>query len=148
MIELRRMTDVSELMPWRKEVIANVFGVDADHALAEANRQYYQRHIAEDSHIAYVAIQNGTEVGCGAICLTDELPSPDNPSGRCAYLMNIYVRQAYRNKGVAHKIVCRLVEDARSRGCGKIYLEATDMAKSIYRSIGFKPMDNLMKYED
>ncbi len=29
--------------------------------------------------------------------IIEELPSPDNPSGKCAYLMNIYVREAFRN---------------------------------------------------
>lgn len=147
MIELRKVTDIDELMMWRKEVIAHVFGVEADDALAEANRRYYARHIADGSHIAYLAFQDGSPIGCGSICLTDELPSPDNPTGHCAYLMNIYVRQAYRQQGVAHKIVTRLIEEAKSRGCDKIYLETTDMAESLYSSAGFKQMENLMKYE-
>lgn len=147
MIELRSITDTDKLMAWRKEVIENVFGIEADETLVEANRRYYQQHIAEGSHIAYIALHDGEEVGCGAICLSDELPSPDNRTGRCAYLMNIYVRQAFRNRGIAHNIVRHLVNDALSRGCGKIYLETTSMAEPIYREIGFTHMDNLMKYE-
>lgn len=94
MIELRRVKNIDELLQWRIEVIAHVFGIDADKELIEYNRDYYQTHIADESHIAYVASQNGKEVGCGALCLTAELPSPDNPTGSCAYLMNIYVRKA------------------------------------------------------
>lgn len=145
MTELRKMTDVSELMRWRREVIAHVFGVEADDTLAEANRQYYLRHIGDGSHIAFLALVDGEEAGCGAMCLTDELPSPDNPSGKCAYLMNIYVRQGWRNHGLAHSVVSRLMEEALSLGCGKIYLESTDMARPVYAGIGFKPMENMMK---
>lgn len=148
MIELHRITDIDELMSWRIEVIGSVFTVDPDPALAEANRQYYHRHIADGTHIAYVASQDGHDAGCGALCLAEELPSPDNPGGRCAYVMNIYVRQAYRNHGIAHKIVNHLVKEARSMDCGKIYLETTDMARTLYQGIGFKDMDNMMKYED
>lgn len=148
MIELRRMTDIAELMTWRREVIANVFGMNPGESLLETNRRYYQKHIADGTHIAYVASEGGKDFGCGAICLSEELPSPDNPGGRCAYLMNIYVREAFRNQGVAHTIVRKLVENAKSLDCGKIYLESTEMAKPIYREIGFNDMDNMMKYED
>lgn len=147
MIELHRISDIEELMTWRKEVIVNVFNTVPDSYLLEANRHYYEKHIADGSHIAYAASKDGKNIGCGAICMTEELPSPDNPGGRCAYLMNIYVRESFRNHGVAHAIVGRLVEDAKTMGCGKIYLESTEMAKPIYREIGFNNMDNMMKYE-
>ena len=135
-------------MRWRIEVIRNVFGEEAHPRLLVANRQYYRKHIADDSHLAFVAECNGEECGCGGVCLTDELPSPDNPSGRCAYLMNIYVREAFRNRGVAHLIVTHLIEEAKRRGCGKIYLESTADGKPVYTSLGFKDMPDMMKYYD
>ena len=146
MITLRQISDIPTLMDWRAEVIRNVFGEEADLVLLEANRRYYLRHIPDDSHIAFVASYRGVECGCGAICLSDELPSPDNPSGRCAYLMNIYVREAFRNHGIAHKIVSRLVEEAKKRDCGKIYLETTADGKPVYASLGFREMTDMMKY--
>lgn len=133
-------------MDWRAEVIRNVFGEDADLTLLEANHLYYLRHIPDDSHIAFVATCDGEECGCGSICLTDELPSPDNPSGKCAYLMNIFVREAFRKHGIAHKIVSRLVEEAKNRECGKIYLETTADGKPVYKSLGFRDMPDMMKY--
>ena len=135
-------------MRWRIEVIRNVFGVEAHPRLLVANRQYYRKHIADDSHLAFVAECDGEECGCGGVCLTDELPSPDNPSGRCAYLMNIYVREAFRNRGVAHIIVTHLIEEAKRRDCGKIYLESTADGKPVYTSLGFKDMPDMMKYYD
>ncbi|MDE6021914.1 MAG: GNAT family N-acetyltransferase, partial [Muribaculaceae bacterium] len=78
MIELKELNDIQPLMDWRKEVIRNVFGVDADTSLLEANRQYYISHIQDGRHIAYVASQDEVDCGCGGICFSDELPSPDN----------------------------------------------------------------------
>ena len=43
-----------------------------------------------------MALAEGKDAGCGMVLYHDELPSPDNPSGRCAYLMNIYVRSGFR----------------------------------------------------
>lgn len=145
MTELRPVYAIPTLMRWRAEVIREVFGTEPDRRLLVRNRQYYRQHIADGSHIAFVALYDGEEAGCGALCLGEELPSPDNPGGRCAYLMNIYVREAYRRHGIAHAIVERLIEEARARDCGKIYLESTQKAVSLYSSVGFKPMDGMMK---
>lgn len=148
MIELKKIKDIDVLIAWRAEVIRNVFGKNASEMLLDANRRYYEQHIADDTHIAFIAGMDGEECGCGAVCFTEELPSPDNPSGRCAYLMNIYVREAFRNKGIAHCIVSRLIAEARKRGCGKIYLETTADGKAVYESLGFKDMPDMMKYYD
>lgn len=149
MIVLKKITDTSTLLRWREEVIFHVFGQKANQSMLLANRKYYENHIADGSHVDFVAEDSdGIECGCGAACFTDELPSPDNPSGKCAYLMNIYVREAHRNRGIAHCIVSRLVDEAKKRGCGKIYLESTDEGKPVYRSLGFVDMPDMMKYHD
>lgn len=148
MIRLLQILAMPTLMRWRAEVIRNVFGVEPHPRLLVANRKYYRQHIADGSHLAFVAEVDGEQCGCGGVCFADELPSPDNPTGRCAYLMNIYVREAYRGRGVAHHIVGRLVEEARLRGCGKIYLETTAEGKSLYLSSGFVDMPDMMKYYD
>ena len=146
MVTLREIKNIDMLMSWREEVINNVFGEQPTHKLLEANRLYYENHIADGTHVAFMASYDGVECGCGAVCFTDELPSPDNPTGRCAYLMNIYVREPLRKHGIAHRIVSHLIEVAKKRECGKIYLETTTDGKSVYSSLGFKDMPDMMKY--
>lgn len=145
---IRRCSDIDILLRWRREVIFEVFGQSPSESLMAANEHYYRQHIADGSHLAYIVSVGDTEVGCGSICLSDELPSPDNPSGKCAYLMNIYIRPAYRNEGHAHMLVRHLVEEAIKLGCGKIYLESTEMAKPLYSDNGFVDMENMMKYAE
>ncbi len=148
MVKIREIKDIATLMSWRAEVIEHVFGQKPDEALLFANRQFYERHIADGTHYALVAENGGQGCGCGAVCFTDELPSPDNPSGLCGYLMNIYVREAFRNHGVAHKIVSRLIQEAQNRRCGKIYLETTDDGRPVYQSLGFRDLPDIMKLPD
>lgn len=147
-LSIREITVIPTLMHWRAEVIENVFGEKPSKRLLVANRRYYREHIADGSHMAVVAEIGDRGVGCGAICLSEELPSPDNPSGRCAYLMNIYVRKEYRRQGIGHAIVGCLVEKAIKNGCGKIWLETTGNARPLYRKIGFKDMPDIMRYAD
>lgn len=146
MIEFRKTDDMECLLKWRREVLGAVFGTAPTETLMQNNMRYYRKHILNGSHQAFIATLDGKDAGCGAVCLYDELPSPDNPGGRCAYFMNIYVRQEFRNRGIAHAIVTHLVEVAKSMDCDKIYLESTEMAKSLYLGLGFKDMKDMMKY--
>ena len=148
MLEIKQVTDLTSLMQWRREVIEHVFGEQPSESLMNANLEYYNKHISDCSHIAIEALIDGEKAGCGSICLTDELPSPDNPSGHCAYLMNIYVKDRFREHGVAHKIVERLIEESRKRDCGKIYLETTAEGRGVYESLGFRDLPDMMKLKN
>lgn len=147
-LEIVGISDIDELMSWRAEVIRAVFGIEASDTLLQNNRDYYLRHIPDGSHIAVKAVSDGEDAGCGALCFHEELPSPDNPSGKCGYLMNIYVRPQHRNRGIAHEIVKSLVNKCKTRDCGKIYLETTKDAKSLYSSLGFQEMKAIMHLVD
>lgn len=146
MITIREVTDIDELTRWRTEVIREVFRADPGPELMDRNRDYYMRHTADGSHYAVVADCDGEAAGSGALCISEELPSPDNPGGRCGYLMNIYVREPYRHRGIATEIVKKLVEKAITLRCEKIYLESTDEAVELYRTAGFIDLPNMMKY--
>lgn len=147
-VSIAPLNALDELMLWRAEVIEAVFGQALSETLLEANRRYYRDCLGAGEHIAAEATLDGQPAGCGAICLQRELPSPDNPSGRCAYLMNIYVRPPFRGRGVATAMVHWLVDKALSLGCDKIYLETTPAARNIYKEIGFESLPGLMKYEN
>jgi GNAT superfamily N-acetyltransferase len=136
------------LLQWREEVLRDVFSI-ADGAalqkLMDANRAYYSAALSSGGHAACFAALDGETVGCGGMCLYSEMPSPDNPGGACAYLMNIYTRPAFRGMGVGRGIVNWLTDLAREKGAGKIYLEATEGGRALYRSLGFYDMENYMK---
>lgn len=77
---IRRCSDIDTLMAWRREVIADVFGVTPSRQLLTANEKYYAAHISNGSHLAFIVTDNGVDIGCGAICVTDELPRPTTPT--------------------------------------------------------------------
>ncbi|MGI6535736.1 MAG: GNAT family N-acetyltransferase [Eggerthellaceae bacterium] len=142
---------VEELLDWRMEVLRCVFELpdDADLShLRNANRAYYRQALADGTHIPCMAYLDGEPVGCGALCLQREMPSPDNPSGLDAYLMNVYTRPAARGLG-AGRAICRwLVAKAHELGAGKIYLETTEAGRPLYTSLGFRDLPDMMKLQD
>lgn len=143
--------DIDLLMRWRMEVLREVFSIPQEQltdGLEEENRLYYRRELASGGHIACFASVDGEIAGCGGICLYQEMPSPDNPAGKCAYLMNIYTRPQHRKRGIGETIVRWLVKQARQRGASKIYLEASEAGKALYQGVGFVAMKNMMKLPD
>lgn len=139
--------DIDILMDWRMRVIKEVFdlpdGYDMS-AMRQANLQYYWTNLPSHRHIAVIADLDGEPVGCGGLCLYDEMPSPENPHGQCGYLMNIYVTPALREKGIGTEIVKWLAKEARKHGCGRVFLETTEAGLHVYQEIGFKPMKGFM----
>jgi len=143
------IADLEELMRWREIVLREVFSIPTGEdmtGLLTANRAYYQTALEQEEHIACFACAAEKPVGCGGICLHREMPSPDNPTGQCGYLMNIFTLSAMRQHGVGRAIVQWLVQEAKRRGCGKIYLESTEQAYPLYRELGFHDMRGYLKY--
>lgn len=144
------LCDLPVLLEWRIRVLREVFsipeGMDVT-LLEQTNRKYYERHLREDTHTACFARVTGTGVivGCGGICYQEEMPSPDNRSGSCGYLMNIYTLPEYRKSGVGREVVKFLIWNAKHRGVEKIYLESSDSGRKLYQELGFSEMRGYMK---
>ena len=142
--------DLEVLLQWRMEVLQNVFALPGkpSEELQKANLDYYQKALADGGHFAVFAEGNGNIVGCGGVCFYQEMPSPDNPSGWCGYLMNIYTRAAVRGQGIGTKIVLALLDETARRVIHKVYLETTDQARSLYERIGFTEMKGYLMIPD
>lgn len=147
-IKQASVDDIETLMEWRMEVLHHVFEVPDDEnmqGLYQANREYYLSAMPDLNHVAIFATVNQTVVGCGGLCLYQEMPSPDNLTGQCAYLMNIYTREEYRKQGVGKAVAMWLVDYAKKKGITKIYLETSVWGRPLYESLGFHDMQDFMK---
>lgn len=142
------LDDLEALLDWRMEVLHEVFSdyssLDWEELRAE-NEVYYQREIPAGTHIACFAKIDEEIVGCGGVCMQTEMPSPDNYAGACAYLMNIYTRQAHRGKGIGQAIVQWLIDKAKQSGAQKIYLETSEAGRKLYQKMGFSDLKDYMK---
>nr|WP_314466206.1 GNAT family N-acetyltransferase [uncultured Clostridium sp.] len=139
--------DIPQLIEWRMEVLHEVFDIPAEEDLSklrEENLAYYRKALVDGSHIAVFVQIDGNTIGCGAACLHQEMPSPDNATGKCAYLMNIYARKEYRGSGVGTSIVTELLAAIKEKDISKVYLETSEMAKKLYRELGFEDMKDYM----
>ena len=58
----------------------------------------------------------------------------------------MFTDKDYRRQGIAKKLLDKVVQEAKSYGCGTIQITASDMGTLLYTDYGFKYNHNFMYY--
>ncbi len=141
------IADLALLVRTRIQVLraANQLDDTVDLSEVEAqSRRYYQSALQDGSHTAYLVFDGDTFVGAGGVSFYQVMPTCHNPSGRKAYIMNMYTAPSHRRQGIARRTLELLVNAARANGVTHITLEATEMGRKLYEAFGFIPMEHEM----
>ena len=107
--------------------------------------EYYKTALQSDSHVAYLVFDDEEFVGAGGVSFFQVMPTYHNPTGKKAYIMNMYTKPEYRRQGIAYKTLDLLVKEAKSRGINAISLEATEAGRALYAKYGFVKMEDEME---
>ena len=59
--------------------------------------------------------------------------------------MNIYTLPEFRKRGLADRILDRIIEYSRESGIKKLWLNSSDQGRRLYAEKGFKEKDNEME---
>lgn len=140
--------DIDLLTKSRMEVLkaANKLSDDADMAEVEIqSNDYYKKALTNGTHTAYLVFDDERIIGAGGISYYRVMPTYHNPSGKRAYIMNMYTNPDYRGSGIATKTLELLVADAEEKGVQQISLEATEMGRPLYERFGFVKLNNEME---
>jgi len=141
--------DIVLLTKTRIEVLRAANNLTSDIDMDEVERktyEYYKEAFQNDTHTAYMVFEDNKFVGAGGVSYYQVMPTYHNPSGKKAYIMNMYTKPLYRRNGIAIRTLALLVEDAKKRGITSISLEATEMGRPLYEKFGFVQMKNEMEY--
>ncbi|MBQ6888322.1 MAG: GNAT family N-acetyltransferase [Lachnospiraceae bacterium] len=142
------LTDLEILTETRIEVLRAANRLSDDVDMSEVKKQsleYYQNALRNNTHLAYLIFDEEIFVGTGGISYFQVMPTYHNPTGKKAYIMNMYTNPGYRRQGIAFKTLDLLVTDAREKGITAISLEATDMGRPLYEKYGFRKMNDEME---
>ena len=146
--KIATMEDIDELVRTRIIVLraANKLSDDVDMSVVEEESYaYYRRALENREHIAYLVYDNGIFIGAGGVSFYQVMPTYHNPTGKKAYIMNMYTAPEYRRQGIAIHTLDLLVNDAREQGVSQIALEATDMGRPLYEKYGFVKIEDEME---
>ena len=142
------IADIDELVRTRIIVLraANKLSNDVDMSLVEKESyEYYKSALEIGEHIAYLVYDNENLIGAGGVSFYQVMPTYHNPTGKKAYIMNMYTASEYRRQGIAFHTLDLLVKDIRKQGISQITLEATEMGRPLYEKYGFVKMENEME---
>ena len=149
-MEYRKATidDLDLLVGTRITVLRAANKLDENVDMSEVEREsrdYYEKALLDGSHTAYLVFDDGEFVGAGGVSYFRVMPTYHNPSGRKAYIMNMYTAPDHRRRGIAYNTLDLLVKDAKAQGVSAISLEATDMGRPLYERYGFVKMNDEME---
>lgn len=139
--------DIAELVRTRVIALraANKLSDDVDMSIVEQESYaYYKWAVETGEHMAYLVYDKETFIGAGGVSFYQVMPTYHNPSGKKAYIMNMYTAPEYRRQGIAFHTLDLLVKAAKERGISQIALEATDMGRPLYEKYGFVKMEDEM----
>ena len=145
-IALRRLTeaDLDEVIKLRILQLREE-GATEDVDLAPSLKDYYLRHLADGTFVSWLALDGDRIVATSGMSFVEKPPYFSNPDGKIGLLSSMYTDPAYRRRGIARKLLSKVVEEARAYGCGTIYITASDMGVLLYTDFGFVKNGNFLQ---
>ncbi|MBQ6524740.1 MAG: GNAT family N-acetyltransferase [Atopobiaceae bacterium] len=113
--------------------------------LRPALKDYYARHLADDTFVSWLALDADRIVATSGVSIVEKPPYYGCPTGRIALVSSMFTEPAYRRQGIARDLLCRVVDEARAKGCGAVQITASDAGVPLYRSVGFVHNANFLQ---
>jgi len=135
--------DIPYLVQYRKQQLIDEgesFEADIDNELSA----YFILSISDDSLISWLAIDVEKIVATSGICFYQLPPTYSNPTGRIAYVTNMYTLPKYHKQGIASHLLKLVVDEAIKLEYKLVRLHASVDGKSIYSKMGFIDTDGFM----
>ena len=98
------ISDLDILVKTRVQVLRAANRMEESVDLSEVEREsadYYSESLSDGSHTAFLVFEEAQFAGAGGISCFRVMPTVHNPSGRKAYIMNMYTAPQYRRRGMA-----------------------------------------------
>jgi GNAT superfamily N-acetyltransferase len=113
--------------------------------MSRAFEPWVKERIAEGKYLGWIVEDSGRVAGSAGMLLVDWPPHPFHPNdNRRGYLLNVFVEQEFRKRGLAHSLIECCLGEARRRGIRVVTLHASDAGRSIYEKLGFRPTSEMM----
>ena len=144
-LEFRKtsLEDIHRLAELRiKQLIDEGYPKTTD--ILEDLKRYFTTSLEDGSLVCWVGENNGEILATAGICFYQVPPTFSNPTGRIAYITNIYTDKTYRKKGEASYLLEQLIEEAKSQNYSSVRLHASIHGKGIYEKVGFFDTDGYM----
>lgn len=150
MVRAAVISDIDSLINLRirllNEANRNIESYDWD-KYSQILREFLYDGLSSGKAVAFIAEEDGKAVAMSLMCFYNIIPLLYNLNGRIALLTDMYTIPEHRNKGLGTVLLDKIMEYAKSIGCAKVVLNATDSGKNLYEKFGFKDVAGEMSYK-
>jgi GNAT superfamily N-acetyltransferase len=112
--------------------------------ILDNTKQYITDEMKDGSFVCWVAIHDNSIIAMGGVTFFCLPPNDWCPTGKTAYIGNMYTIPVFRRQGVAHHLIELIFGEAKERGCERILLNATDIGRHLYEKFGFETWESAM----
>lgn len=141
LIRAAGMSDIPVLIELRLAMF-QAMGRDDFAILAEvaaASEAYFDTHVPDGRYRGWLAEVDGQIAATGGLVMRQAPPTYHNLSGRDGYVMSVYTRPAFRQRGLATLIMNTILDTLRKEGIARVTLRASDEGRLLYEKMGFEP---------
>ena len=122
-------------------------GAKEDIDLEPALKDYYLRHLSDGTFVSWLALDNDRIIGTSGMSIVEKPPYFGCPSGKIGLLSNMFTDPSYRRKGIAKTLLSKVIDEAKTQGCGTVQITASNMGVLLYSDYGFEKNENFMQYK-
>ena len=136
-IRIATKDDIEALMSSRLEMLKVVNGLPEDYVFTDQIINESRDYFLNGDHLTVLATDGDEVIGCASMSFIRIMPTFGHPTGKRAHLMNVYTRSEYRRRGIARRMVELLIDESWKAGATEISLDATELGRPLYESLGF-----------
>lgn len=122
-------------------------GAKEDIDLEPALRDYYLRHLSNGTFVSWLALDNDRIIGTSGMSIVEKPPYFGCPSGKIGLLSSMFTDPSYRRKGIAKTLLSKVIDEAKTQGCGTVQITASNMGVLLYSDYGFEKNENFMQFK-
>ena len=122
-------------------------GAKEDIDLEPALKDYYLRHLSDGTFVSWLALDNDRIIGTSGMSIVEKPPYFGCPSGKIGLLSNMFTDPSYRRKGIAKTLLSKVIDEAKTQGCGTVQITASNMGVLLYSDYGFEKNENFMQFK-
>jgi GNAT superfamily N-acetyltransferase len=109
---------------------------DEENAIRSQLAIYYPKHINND-FIAILAEKDNNILSTAFLAISEKPANPAFITGKTGTLLNVLTYPEYRRRGIATKVISKIIDEAKQLGVSSIELSATQEGKPVYEKLGF-----------
>ncbi|WP_099202925.1 GNAT family N-acetyltransferase [Miniphocaeibacter massiliensis] len=133
--------DIEALVELRKQQLIDEGMLD-DKNIDNELKEYFYHNFNNNSYISWIAIEQGNIIATSGLCIYQLPPTYANPSGKKAYITNMYTLKKYRRMGLATILLTKILSEAKNLNFSDVILKASKDGLKLYSKFGFIFYDN------